>query len=160
MNVGRANNADPRWLLPLICRIGHVTKKDVGAIRIGDNETRFAISVAMAPKFAGAVRRSGDEEVRIEPAPAEGGLAGTGAKTKSGKPYRAERPYQQVKRHEAAAAGGEKRERAPDGERPAYAGRHERPAKRSFEARPEGQTSAAGMGAKPPKKKRPKPLPE
>ena len=32
--VGRTNNADPKWLIPLICRVGHVTKKDIGEIRI------------------------------------------------------------------------------------------------------------------------------
>ena len=30
MNVGRARNADPRWLIPLICRRGHVTKQEIG----------------------------------------------------------------------------------------------------------------------------------
>ncbi|HEY0437180.1 MAG TPA: DEAD/DEAH box helicase, partial [Phenylobacterium sp.] len=39
--VGRRNNADPKWLIPLICRLGHVTKKDIGQIRIFDNETKF-----------------------------------------------------------------------------------------------------------------------
>ncbi|MDR3493280.1 MAG: DEAD/DEAH box helicase [Ancalomicrobiaceae bacterium] len=67
MNVGRQQNADPRWLLPLICRIGHVTKRDVGAIRISDTETHFAISANAAAKFVSAVRRAGDEEVVIEP---------------------------------------------------------------------------------------------
>src|SRR3546814_123638 len=36
MNIGRNNNADPRWLLPLLCRRGHITKHEVGAIRIFD----------------------------------------------------------------------------------------------------------------------------
>ncbi|MDR3374399.1 MAG: DEAD/DEAH box helicase [Ancalomicrobiaceae bacterium] len=67
MNVGRYNNADPRWLLPLICRIGHVTKREVGAIRIFDTETQFAIAANAAAKFASTVRRAGDEEVTIEP---------------------------------------------------------------------------------------------
>jgi ATP-dependent RNA helicase DeaD len=69
MNVGRRNNADPRWLVPIICRLGHVTKREIGAIRIFDRETRFEIALPAAGKFAAAVRRSsGEEDVRIEPA--------------------------------------------------------------------------------------------
>jgi ATP-dependent RNA helicase DeaD len=160
MNVGRANNADPRWLLPLICRIGHVTKKDVGAIRISDNETRFAISADMAGKFASAVRRSGDEEVRIEPVAPEGGLGGPGPKTRSGKPYRAEKSYQQAKRLETVITGGESRPERGGERAPAQA--HERPAKRDFRPRagspaPDG---APAIATKPKKKKKPKLLPE
>ena len=43
MSVGRRNNADPRWLLPIICRLGHVTKKEIGSIKIFDRETKFEI---------------------------------------------------------------------------------------------------------------------
>ena len=35
LNAGRRQNADPRWILPLICRRGHVTRQDIGAIRMG-----------------------------------------------------------------------------------------------------------------------------
>ena len=38
MDIGRRQNADPRWILPLLCRRGHITKNEVGAIRIGANE--------------------------------------------------------------------------------------------------------------------------
>ena len=41
MNIGARQNADPRWLLPLLCRRGHITKQDVGAIRIAPEETMF-----------------------------------------------------------------------------------------------------------------------
>jgi ATP-dependent RNA helicase DeaD len=67
INVGRANNADPRWLLPTICRLGHVTRREVGTIRIFDRETKFEVARHAAPKFAGAVRKSADESLRIEP---------------------------------------------------------------------------------------------
>jgi ATP-dependent RNA helicase DeaD len=69
MNVGRRNNADPRWLLPIICRIGHVTKREVGTIRIFDRETRFEIADHVAARYAAAARKTADsEEVRIQPA--------------------------------------------------------------------------------------------
>jgi hypothetical protein len=46
LNVGRRNNADPKWILPLLCRRGGVTKNDIGAIRIAANETHVGIAAA------------------------------------------------------------------------------------------------------------------
>jgi ATP-dependent RNA helicase DeaD len=60
MDIGRRHNADPRWLLPLICRRGHVTRSDIGAIRIAANESMFEIPTAMAGKFMAAVKRTGE----------------------------------------------------------------------------------------------------
>ncbi|MCB8880235.1 DEAD/DEAH box helicase [Acidisoma cellulosilytica] len=65
-SVGRSKKADPKWLLPLICRLGTVTKKDVGAIRITDHETRFQISAAASEAFMASVGEAGDNEIRIE----------------------------------------------------------------------------------------------
>jgi ATP-dependent RNA helicase DeaD len=77
MSVGRRNNADPRWLLPIICRLGHVTKKEIGTIRIFDQETKFEIAQSIASKFAAAVRKANDEDIRIEPAEAPGERRGS-----------------------------------------------------------------------------------
>ena len=72
MDIGRRQNADPRWLLPLLCRRGHITRNEVGAIRIGPGETRFQIPLAIAGKFDAAVARTGKtgsddaSNVRIE----------------------------------------------------------------------------------------------
>lgn len=67
MNVGRENNADPKWLIPLICRRGHVTKREIGFIKIFDRETKFEIAGDVAARFLAAVQKSGDQEVRIQP---------------------------------------------------------------------------------------------
>jgi len=76
LDVGRRQNADPRWILPLLCRRGHVTKNEIGAIRIGPNETLFNIPLAIADRFAEAVERTAgrdggedDSGVTITPAP-------------------------------------------------------------------------------------------
>nr|WP_207912132.1 DEAD/DEAH box helicase [Parafrankia sp. BMG5.11] len=73
MNIGRRQNADPRWILPLLCRRGHITRNEIGAIRIGANITHFQIPRAIAGKFAAAVARTAnpddDGEVMIEPSP-------------------------------------------------------------------------------------------
>ena len=44
LNVGRERNADPKWLLPEICRQGELTKKDIGAIRVFEMETLFQVA--------------------------------------------------------------------------------------------------------------------
>lgn len=67
LNVGRAKNADPKWLVPLICRLGHVTKSDIGVIRIFDRETKFEIARETAAKFADIVKGVAEGDVRIEP---------------------------------------------------------------------------------------------
>ncbi len=71
MPIGRRQNADPRWILPLVCRRGHITRNEVGAIRIGPEETYFQIPRPLADKFADAAARSAsstddDEPVVIE----------------------------------------------------------------------------------------------
>ena len=67
IDIGRNKNADPRWLLPLICRRGHVTKSDIGAIRVFDRETRFEIAAAAAQRFAAAIAEAPDDGVRVVP---------------------------------------------------------------------------------------------
>lgn len=58
--VGRSKNADPKWLVPLICRLGHVTKADIGQIRIFDRETRFEIASEAQDRFREAARAAAD----------------------------------------------------------------------------------------------------
>ena len=55
LDIGRKDNADPKWLLPMICRRGKVTKPDIGSIKITDSETRFEISNETAERFAAAM---------------------------------------------------------------------------------------------------------
>ena len=68
LNVGRGRNADPKWLLPEICRQGEVTKKDIGAIRVFDMETLFQIDAREAARFAALVAERKKGGVRITPA--------------------------------------------------------------------------------------------
>jgi ATP-dependent RNA helicase DeaD len=68
LNVGRERNADPKWLLPEICRQGELTKKDIGAIRVFEMETLFQVDPAAAPKFTILVSERKKGGVRISPA--------------------------------------------------------------------------------------------
>ena len=68
ISIGRQNNADPKWLLPLICRVGEVTRSEIGAIRVFDRETKFEVAEAAAGRFAAAIDRAGEQEFKIAPA--------------------------------------------------------------------------------------------
>lgn len=62
MDIGRSQGADPKWILPTLCRRGHVSKNEIGAIRIGPAETFVQIPRDIAEKFADATRRTGESE--------------------------------------------------------------------------------------------------
>lgn len=68
LNVGRGRNADPKWLLPEICRQGEITKKDVGAIRVFETESLFQVRADVAEKFAGLTGDRKKGGVKISPA--------------------------------------------------------------------------------------------
>jgi ATP-dependent RNA helicase DeaD len=72
INIGRRHNADPRWLLPLLCRRGHVSRSEIGAIRIAANETQFEVPSAIAGRFLAAVRRTAENDDGVEIEPIEG----------------------------------------------------------------------------------------
>lgn len=63
--LGRNHRADPKWILPLLCRAGGVTKRDIGTIRIFDTDTQFEISRDMSDAFAAATANLPDTEARI-----------------------------------------------------------------------------------------------
>ncbi len=67
IDIGRNKNAEARWLLPMICRRGHLTKSDIGAIRVFDRETRFEIVREAVDRFTAAIAKVEDDEVHIEP---------------------------------------------------------------------------------------------
>ena len=72
INIGRRHNAEPRWILPLLCRRGHVSRSEIGAIRITANETLFEVPGPIAARFLAAVRRTAGEDDEIEITRVEG----------------------------------------------------------------------------------------
>ncbi|SNB62416.1 ATP-dependent RNA helicase DeaD [Arboricoccus pini] len=73
--VGRRQNADPKWLVPMICRLGQVTKQDIGRIQIDERETRFEIAEGRARAFSAALAAAKDPEVQISTSTAPTGPA-------------------------------------------------------------------------------------
>jgi ATP-dependent RNA helicase DeaD len=69
LSLGREKKADPRWILPLLCRRGGVTRDDIGKIIVLPRETRFEIARGAAEAFARTARRPDPKMpgARIEP---------------------------------------------------------------------------------------------
>ena len=140
LDVGRNRNADPKWLIPLICRIGGISKPRIGSIRTFPEETRFEIAKTHEKAFREAVAAS-KEEVKITPseAPTPGSMK---ASRFAGKPREdGDRPFK--KTSYKRAEGGEGDARPPFKKKPwapkadgAHAGGEKPYAKKPFKPKP------------------------
>ena len=105
LNIGRNGNADPRWLLPFLCRRGHLTRQEIGRIRILGQETMVEIAPYAAERFAAAARQNSAEDredIQIQPmqpfrqtareAPPKAERAAPAREARPGKPASAPRP--------------------------------------------------------------------
>ncbi|MFT5540581.1 MAG: ATP-dependent RNA helicase DeaD [Alphaproteobacteria bacterium] len=94
LSVGRKHSAEPRWLLPMLCRAGHITKREIGAIKVLPDETHVELASECVERFLEALGPSRKVEktitvTRLEGAPS-GGRGGD-------KPHGAKRPYSPAK---------------------------------------------------------------
>jgi len=71
LNIGRKDGADPRQLLPMLCRRGKITRDEVGAIRIFDKETKVEIDADVAERFYELAKAADRDKVVIEPVTGE-----------------------------------------------------------------------------------------
>jgi ATP-dependent RNA helicase DeaD len=55
LSVGRKQNAEPRWLLPMLCKAGGMSKGDIGAIKIHQTETHVEVRPERADGFFDAI---------------------------------------------------------------------------------------------------------
>ncbi len=71
INVGRSKNADPKWLVPLLCRRGGISKRDIGKIQIMQRATRVEIAPDVSERFAIEAGKPDpkDRNIQIEPDP-------------------------------------------------------------------------------------------
>ncbi len=65
LSVGRKHRAEPRWLIPMLCRYGKLTKRDIGAIRMQPEETYVELSAEGAERFLSSVGPAGTLEKGI-----------------------------------------------------------------------------------------------
>jgi ATP-dependent RNA helicase DeaD len=72
VTVGRKHKAEPRWLLPMLCKAGNVTKTAIGSIRIFDTESIFEVAAQKADAFAKSIEKNGSGERGVTIAPVDG----------------------------------------------------------------------------------------
>jgi ATP-dependent RNA helicase DeaD len=158
IDIGREGKAEARWLLPMICKAGGITKKEIGAIRIQPNETFVEIS---SPAVAGFLKTIGSD-MRLEN---QGTLSAV-----DGVPQISERGARPGKRPKDDAAKPQKpyakpkrapREDAPKDQRPDGAPRKSQHKKSNFAKPAEKQhRDEAPYAEKPKAKPRKKPEPK
>ena len=113
LSVGQNRNADPRWLLPFLCRRGHVTREEVGRIQVMERETRVEIAPWAAERFAAAASHPSEDDEDIRIAPWRGpGAPHVAAPPRSGPPRSA--PRGETPRPDRARAASERPARDAD----------------------------------------------
>ncbi|MBZ9989857.1 DEAD/DEAH box helicase [Mesorhizobium sp. BH1-1-5] len=55
LSVGRRQNAEPRWLIPMLCRTAGMSKREIGAIKMQPEETFVQIAADWADRFVAAI---------------------------------------------------------------------------------------------------------
>jgi len=141
MDIGRNQNADPRWILPLLCRRGHITRNEVGAIRIGPAETFFQVPRPIADKFDDAIKRTANAEGDDEPVNIERSEGGPREQARhNSKPHR-KGPPRGAKRHDGPRHEGPRHD-GPRNDRPRHDG--PRPEGARVHAKPHGKPFKGG----------------
>ena len=186
LNIGRKKNAEARWLLPMLCKAGGLSREDIGAIRINPSSTHVELTKDAAERFFATLGEGASLEKGIRAFPLDGAPA---PEARDDRPPRGPRaPY--VKPHLNRAKDGQGGNWNPDAKNKGNPGKPkwEKPAtaepslgdyiqydspkdKKPFKGKPKpggaqagGKPKfkakpAAGKGAKPAKtfKKKPKP---
>ena len=65
LSVGRAQSAEPRWLIPMICKAGGINKRQIGTIKIDQRETHVEIDAASLDGFLAHLGEDGRLEKNI-----------------------------------------------------------------------------------------------
>ncbi|MFD0917341.1 DEAD/DEAH box helicase [Pseudahrensia aquimaris] len=55
LSVGRKQNAEPRWLIPLLCNAGNISKRDIGFIKIQQGETHIELDAEKMDDFVQSI---------------------------------------------------------------------------------------------------------
>ncbi|ESX65103.1 DEAD/DEAH box helicase [Mesorhizobium sp. M0027] len=134
LSVGRRQNAEPRWLIPMLCRTGGISKREIGAIKMQPEETFVQIAADWAERFLAAIgpdrKLQGNIAVKRLDGTPDLSRAGYQEPRPDKKPHRGKRTFDQN------APKFEKR--APADQRPAFEARPwaGKPAKAKFEGGP------------------------
>lgn len=65
LSIGRNTHAEARWILPMLCGAGNLTKNKIGAIKIDQNETFVELAADCVEGFFNAIGSKGKLEKNI-----------------------------------------------------------------------------------------------
>jgi len=145
LSVGANERAEARWLLPTLCKAGDITRDDIGAIRVQQDETFVELLSASVPNFIkalgpDAVLDGGAKVVVMDSAPDLASMPRVAPPPRDGgsdrKPRSAERP-------ERAERAAPVRRAPPPSEAPEWADVPDRAAPAEQAPRSEGMKSHA-----------------
>ncbi|MBZ9998216.1 DEAD/DEAH box helicase [Mesorhizobium sp. BH1-1-4] len=121
LSVGRRQNAEPRWLIPMLCRAGSISKREIGAIKMQPEETFVQIAADWADRFVAAIgpdrKLQGTILVKRLDGTPDFSRAGYQPPSPDKKPHRGKAPFDP----NAPKRKFEKRAPAPADQRPAAA---------------------------------------
>ncbi|MFN3954530.1 MAG: DEAD/DEAH box helicase [Pararhodobacter sp.] len=176
LGVGASNRAEPRWILPMLCRAGDLNKADIGAIRIFEDRTLVQLHADCEERFFNALGASAllEQEIPVTRTDAPG--ADSRPAPRSAPRTASHQAPQQSPQHERAAPPARKPramqqrsgphqgpgERAAQDQRPRPAGKppaeaHSRPAR--YESPRQTAPTAAPVSTSAPTQERPSPAP-
>ncbi len=127
VSTGRNEGAEPRTLLPMLCRLGDLTKDDVGAIRIQPSHSFVEILASSAPRFVAALGadmkvESGAIVTQLDSAPVlERGPKPSGNRgpKPGGRPDRGPRPPRDKQAYDSDAPSAPRKPRPKPADAPA-----------------------------------------
>ncbi len=144
LSVGRNVNAEPRWILPMLCGAGNLTKGKIGSIKIQQNETFVELTADCVDSFFEKIGSSGKIEkdivvsrVQGKPPMGSGGDGGRPKRTYNDK----KKPYKKDGR------SGERTNSRPNPGERSFEGK-KKPYKKKFEDRGDSRDGKAGGGEK------------
>ncbi|NNE57799.1 MAG: DEAD/DEAH box helicase [Hellea sp.] len=65
LNLGRKQKAEPRWILPMLCKSGNLKKAEIGAIKISETRTFIEVAPEGVARFIEAIGPEGKIEKAI-----------------------------------------------------------------------------------------------
>jgi ATP-dependent RNA helicase DeaD len=100
LDIGHDERADPKWLLPMLCRAGDLSRRDIGMIRIMGDHTFVQIHADATERFLAAIGperaledKCGVDVLPEQPAGMEEALARQGTRADR-KPGPGKKPYE------------------------------------------------------------------
>ncbi len=134
LSVGRKNKAEPRWLLPMLCRNANISKDDIGAIRVQYQETFVEVQTSAVERMkkelgegmnleqgASLTELPGKPDFDASPngPPADGGSKPYNKGPREDRP-RGDKPRHDKPRGDKPSYGDKPKYDKPRGDKPAY----------------------------------------